>query len=109
MTVTGNPFRSLVRYIRDNPGSREQVMRTVSYMDLMNLAQRIKVPVLISVGLWDRTCPAPAIYRMYLALGSSAKKIAVYPYLDHPEVGRVHGPEVTKWLEKFFPADNGQF
>jgi len=98
MTVTGNPFRELVRYIERHPEQTEQVFRTVSYFDALNVAARIEVPTLISAGLWDRTCPAPSVYKMFLALGSADKKIGIYPYLDHGEVGRPHGKVVNQWL-----------
>ena len=109
MTVTGNPFRELVRYIESHPEQTEEVFRTVSYFDALNVAARIKTPTLISVGLWDRTCPAPSIYKMFLALGSADKKIGVYPYLDHGEVGRFHRKVVNQWLlERLQPGSPGR-
>ncbi len=99
MTVTGNPFRNLVWYIESHPDQTDLVYRTVSYFDVLNVAARIKVPTLISLGLWDRTCPAPSIYNMFLALGSADKKICIYPYLDHGEVGTPHGKVVNSWLQ----------
>jgi cephalosporin-C deacetylase len=100
METTGNPFRDVVRYIRNNPEQKDRIYRTVSYFDVINVAARIKVPTLVSAGLWDRTCPAPSIYKMFLALGSSDKKIGIYPYLDHGEVGGPHGKVVDQWLQE---------
>ncbi len=101
--MTGAPFRDLLRYIDKNPGSREAVMSTVRYFDTVSLAARIKAPVIVSAGLFDRTCPAPSIYRMFLALGSRDKQVAIYPWLDHGEVGKPFMPVARQWLERRLP------
>ncbi len=103
MPMTGAPLRDLVRYIENNPGSREAVMNTVRYFDTVSLAGRIEAPVIISAGLFDRTCPAPSIYRMFLALGSADKRIEIYPWLDHPEVERPFMPVARRWLAAQLP------
>ncbi|MBN2288922.1 MAG: acetylxylan esterase [Candidatus Glassbacteria bacterium] len=109
MEITGNPCRNLVWYLEENPGKKEKVFRTLSYFDVLNVAARIKVPTLVSMGLWDRTCPAPAIYEMFLALGSADKEIGIYPYLDHGEVGGPHGPVVDRWLDQHLrPGEDGK-
>lgn len=108
LTMTGNPYRELVRYIESHPESRERVMRTVSYFDVLNLAEKIIVPVIISIGLFDRTCPAPSIYGMYLKLASSDKRVEIYPYLDHHEVNKKFGPVRGKWIrEHLTPVESG--
>ena len=103
LTMTGNPYRELVRYIESHPESRERVMRTVSYFDVLNLAEKITVPVIVSIGLFDRTCPAPSIYGMYLKLASSDKRVEIYPYLDHHEVNKKFGPVRRKWIREHLP------
>ncbi|MBW7996116.1 MAG: acetylxylan esterase [Candidatus Glassbacteria bacterium] len=103
MTMSGAPFRDLVRYIEQKPGSRDQVMNTVRYFDTVSLAGRIKAPVIVSAGLFDRTCPVPSIYRMYHELGSVDKRIEIYPWLDHLEVGRPFMPVARQWLAAHLP------
>jgi len=103
LTMTGNPYRELVRYIESRPESRERVIRTVSYFDTLNLAGKITVPVIVSIGLFDRTCPAPSIYGMYLKLASSDKRVEIYPYLDHPEVNKEFGPVRSDWIKNHLP------
>jgi cephalosporin-C deacetylase len=108
LTMTGNPYRELVRYIESHPESRERVMRTVSYFDVLNLAEKITVPVIVSIGLFDRTCPAPSIYGMYLKLASSDKRVEIYPYLDHHEVNKKFGSVRRKWIrEHLTPVESG--
>ena len=98
MTMCGSPYRDLVRYIERNPASRDAVMDAVRYFDTTSLAGRIEAPIIVSAGLFDRTCPAPSIYRMFLALGSTDKRIEIYPWLDHLEVGREFMPVAREWL-----------
>ena len=99
MSMTGNPYRELVRYIESRPQSRQRVMRTVGYFDALNLAGKITVPVIVSIGLFDRTCPAPSIYGMHLKLASGDKRVEIYPYLDHPEVSKEFGPVQSRWIK----------
>ena len=103
MPMTGNPFRNLWSYMEKNPGSRETVMNTVRYFDTVSLAGRITAPAIISAGLFDRTCPAPSIYRMFLELGSAQKQVKIYPWLDHGEVGRPFMPVARQWLARNLP------
>ena len=103
LTMTGNPYRDVLRYIESNPEKREKVMRTVSYFDVLNLAQEIKTPVIVSTGLFDRTCPAPSIYGMFLCLAAREKKIMIYPYLDHLEVQQYFSRAEKDWIMEHLP------
>ncbi len=103
MTMTGNPFREVVRYIEQHPDRKTRVLRTVSYADVLNFADRITAPALVSAGLFDRTCPAPAIYGMFLRLASKDKEIRLYPWLDHLEVHGSHKDYEQKWFVRHLP------
>jgi len=103
MTMTGNPYRDVVRYIESHPESKAKVMRTVSYFDVLNLAQKIEVPVLVSMGLYDRTCPAPSIYGMFTLLASTDKTAKIYPYFDHHEVYTSFSKVERDWLKAHLP------
>ena len=105
MKVTGNPTREIVWYINKHSEKKDRVMRTVSFFDTMNVAAGIDIPVILSAGYWDRTCPVNTIYGLYRKLGTKDKKLCVYPYLDHPEVGHQFGTEQNSWLKKYFPSD----
>ncbi|MFH1070448.1 MAG: acetylxylan esterase, partial [Candidatus Glassbacteria bacterium] len=103
LTMTGAPYRDLVRYIDENPGSAERVYRTVSYFDSLIFANRIRVPVVLSAGLFDRTCPAPSIYGLYLELAATEKRIALYPWLDHLDVWKEFSPVAEQWITSHLP------
>ena len=40
-------------------------MKTLSYFDIMNLADRVKVPVLMSIGLIDKVTPPSTVFAAY--------------------------------------------
>ncbi len=40
-------------------------MNTLAYFDIMNLADRVKVPVLMSIGLIDRVTPPSTVFAAY--------------------------------------------
>jgi cephalosporin-C deacetylase-like acetyl esterase len=56
--LAGWPTGELMQYMASRPDlAEEDVFRTLSYIDIKNLAPWIKSPVLMSVGLRDVTCP----------------------------------------------------
>jgi cephalosporin-C deacetylase len=94
------PYGELIEYCRSHPGSEEQVFRTLSYFDGMNLAPDIACPTLVSVGLLDMICPPSTVFAAYNHLGSATpageatKAIEVYPFGVHA----VHGDQWEKKL-----------
>jgi cephalosporin-C deacetylase len=58
------------------------VFHTLSYIDIKNLAPWIKAPVLMSIGLRDRTCPPHINFAAYNQL-SVPKQYIVYPDAGH--------------------------
>ncbi len=74
---------SLVKKLLDDAGrNQEAAWRTLDYFDPLQLAPRLKVPVLVSAGGRDETCPAATIHAMYAAL-PGIKSLADYPGLTH--------------------------
>ena len=80
-------YPSVRKYITEHPDRRDAVMRTVSYYDTLDVADRIAVPVFVQAGLKDKTCPAPEIETMYRRLKSKRKKLKEYPDADHSDLG----------------------
>ncbi|MDI5790590.1 acetylxylan esterase [Bacillus licheniformis] len=56
-------------------------MHTLSYFDVMNLAQLVKATVLMSIGLVDTITPPSTVFAAYNHLETD-KEIKVYRYLD---------------------------
>ncbi len=87
LSAPGSPYADVRKYIGEHPEKRAAVMNTVKYYDTLDVADRIKVPVLVQTGLKDRTCPAPMIETMYARLKSAKKSLKEYPDADHSDQG----------------------
>lgn len=77
------PYADVRDYIAKHPDQRAKVMTTVSYFDALNVADKIKIPILVNVGLKDRTCPPEGIKTVYARIKSKAKSLKEYPDADH--------------------------
>jgi len=76
------------------PDKLDDVLRTLSYFDNMNLAHRIRIPLLVSVGLKDMVTMPETIFAAYNRIDSD-KYIEVYPFQGHA----VGGDQNRKALE----------
>lgn len=68
------------------PEHQAQVLHTLSYFDMMNLADRIHIPVMVSVGLKDPVCMPETIFAAYNRI-VSPKTIEIYPFTGHSVEG----------------------
>jgi cephalosporin-C deacetylase len=80
-------YPSVRKYMEEHPDRRDAVMKTVSYYDTLDVADRIEVPVLVQTGLKDKTCPATQIEILYARLKSAHKALKKYPNADHSDQG----------------------
>jgi pimeloyl-ACP methyl ester carboxylesterase len=76
----------------------DDIHRVLSYIDTMNLADRIRCPVLMSVGLQDSVCPPHTAFATYNQI-RSLKEYRVYPFADHA-VGQEHNRIKNAWMVK---------
>jgi cephalosporin-C deacetylase len=60
----------------------QQVFYTLSYIDIKNLASRIKAPMLMAVGLVDDVCPPHINFAAFNQV-KSTKEYIVYPQAGH--------------------------
>lgn len=82
-------YGKVAEFLRRHPDRLETVCRTMSYCDNLNLAERIRCPVLVSVGLKDPVCPPPNVYAACNKIRSQ-KEICPYPFGEHDGGGAVH-------------------
>jgi len=83
--------------IEDFPGlTFADINRVLSYVDTMNLADRIKCPVLMSVGLQDAVCPPRNSFATYNRVRSK-KEYRIYPFAGHG-VWREHSDIKNEWM-----------
>lgn len=85
-------------YITRFPERRDAVLHTLSYFDNANLAHRIAIPVMVSVGFKDTVCPPEAVYAAYNRI-TSDKRIEVYPFNGH-STGNGHLRKVLEFIKK---------
>lgn len=75
---------SLVKHLLDRKGNNNaRAIRTLEYFDPYQLAPRLHIPVLMSAGGKDHTCPKPTIESVYNRIPDKNKKLIVYPNLTH--------------------------
>ncbi|MEN8156848.1 MAG: acetylxylan esterase [Bacteroidota bacterium] len=81
--MAGWPAGEFFSYLKEHPEvSEDQMFRTLSYVDIKNLAPWIKAPVLMSVGLKDKTCPPHINFAAYNQL-TVPKEYIAYPWAGH--------------------------
>jgi cephalosporin-C deacetylase-like acetyl esterase len=73
-------------------------LRTLSYFDTLNMADRIRCPVFLGVGLQDEVCPAATIFAVYNRL-RGPKEYHVYPTAGH-SVGASHHQKRRDWIRE---------
>ena len=81
----GSPYEEISHYFKIHDQlhqTEETVYKTLSYVDCMNLADRITAYTLISVGLEDRICPPSTGFATFNYI-NAPKEIKVYPEYGH--------------------------
>ena len=94
------PYAEVKKYISDRPDRRESVLKTLRYFDALNAAPRITAPVLINVGLKDRTCPPEGVKKVFAAVASPDKTLKEYPTADHTDQGPVRWQAIVDFLTR---------
>lgn len=95
------PYLELLTFLRTHRDRAEQALRTLDYVDGVNMAARATVPALFSVALMDQVCPPSTVFAAYNHY-SGPKEIDVWPYNEH-EGGGVHQDErQVRWLRALF-------
>jgi cephalosporin-C deacetylase len=74
--------KNIAEFLRDHPELVAQVCATLSYYDNINLAARIRCPVLVSCGMKDPVCPPDTIFAAYNKI-TAEKEIVTYPFGEH--------------------------
>lgn len=93
------PYLEISDYIRAYPEREAAVWRTLSYFDNMNLAPRVRCPVLMSVGLIDDICPPSSVFAAYNHLACE-KEMAVFRYHNHEDVP-AHWRTKLAWAARY--------
>ncbi|MBM7567631.1 acetylxylan esterase [Paenibacillus sacheonensis] len=97
---SNSSLTELAHYAKRYPERLDDVLRTIARYDMLNLAPRIKVPVLISVGWKDPVCMPETIYAVYNRIAAD-KTIKDYPFSGH-EVSEAQNRERILFLREQF-------
>jgi cephalosporin-C deacetylase len=101
MQITdSSPYSELVTYCRTHRDQVDQVLRTLSYVDGVNLAARATAPALFSVALMDMTCPPSTVFAAYNAWAGEDKEITVWPYNGHEGGANFQVAAQISWLRE---------
>ena len=77
------PWTDLITYFQGRPEDIDTAMRTLSYVELNNMTDRITCPTLVSVGLQDELCVPSSVFSAYNRIPVETKQIDVFPYNGH--------------------------
>ena len=93
------------KWIDDREGHTwESTLRTLSYFDTMNLADRIQCPTIMGVGLQDQVCPPTTNFAAFNHIGSKDKKFRIYHDKGHG-LGGTHYRWVWEQVRTAFGLD----
>jgi len=82
LNSTGS-LSEVAEFCRRRPEQLQAVLDTLSYFELIHMADRIQVPVLMSVGLQDTVCTPEQIFPFYHVIASEHKQLEIYPFSGH--------------------------
>lgn len=91
------PYNEFKAYVTDKKIDWSVVYNTLSYIDIKNLADKIKCPVFMSIGLVDTTCPPHINFAAYNQI-QSKKDYQVYPTSGHGLPAEYHSFKF-KWIK----------
>lgn len=93
------PWTDLITYFQRRPEDIDRAMRTLSYVELNNMSDRIQCPTLISVGLQDELCVPSSIFSAYNRIPIEEKLIEVFPYNGHEAMLNIE--TMIAWARKY--------
>lgn len=93
------PYQEIVNFCKVHRTKVEQVMRTLSYFDGMNLASITDAPALISVGLHDPICPPDTVYAAINHWRGPAE-VQVWEFNTHEGGGTDNQIVQAEWIKK---------
>lgn len=101
MDLDKGSYLELATYLRQKDPlheHEEEIFRTLGYIDVKNLAHRIKAEVLLGTGLLDDTVPASTQYALYHSLNTK-KKHLIYPDYGHEPIHHFQDAEFLYLLD----------
>ena len=94
------PYQEIDDYLRLHPERRQVVEETLAYFDGINFADKIRCPIIVSIGLQDNVCPPETGYTVFNAVGSSSKKLYPYDGHGHDACQSKHAAIIDEFFQK---------
>ena len=94
------PYHEIRDYLNMHPDQGQAVEDTLAYFDGVNFADRIKCPIIVSVGLQDSTCPPETGYAMFRNISSTDKRIYGYDGHGHDANQHEHNAVIDEFFSK---------
>lgn len=91
------PYREVAEYLATHRGRVDQVHRTLSYFDGVNLVRRATAPALITVGLMDPVCPPSSVYAAINAY-AGPHEVVTWDYNGHEGGGTEDDAHALRFL-----------
>lgn len=88
------------RLITEFPKLEDQILKTLSYFDIIHLAREIKCPVLASVGTIDNICPPEFFYQAYRQI-NAPKKLFEYVGYGHGGYDKEHMLKKFEFIKQY--------
>lgn len=85
-------------YVKRYPEHLDRVLQNLAFFDIVNLAHRFTVPVLMSAGWKDTVCMPETIYAAYNRM-DSPKQMMDYPFSGH-EVSEYQRRQTVHFLQE---------
>jgi cephalosporin-C deacetylase len=95
---TTGSITEVADYVTRYPDRLHTVLKTLSYFDNANLADRIRVPIMVSVGFKDSVCPPESVFAAYNRI-TSDKRIEMHPFNGHTP-GSQHIRKVLEFIKE---------
>jgi cephalosporin-C deacetylase len=94
----GEIAEEITGYIERNPTKRNVVKRSLSYFDALAFTDRVKCPVMFSIGLKDDIAPPQCSFALFNHLICD-KEIQVYPDEGNEAGGEKQFKKALRWIK----------
>jgi cephalosporin-C deacetylase len=96
--TNADPYQEIVRFLKTQHGTDDQVFRTLSYFDGRNFAAHATCPALYSVALMDQVCPPSTVFASYNEWTHPEKAIEIYPWNGHEGGTATQRSAQLRWI-----------
>lgn len=95
------PYMELIRYFKFHDPfhkKEEQILRTLDYIDIKNMAHRVQCPVRMITGMMDDVCMPATQFAIYNRLGTADKQHFLLPEYEHEPMNVHVDDQAYNWL-----------